>query len=93
MLEIERENIPFAIIQAYAPTESSSQEDIDNFYEDLAKAHDSISTKYVRLSLWETLMHKLGYPKNMSILLQEYMVMGAGALEVRDSYNTHSNTT
>ena len=81
MLEIELENIPFAIIQAYAPTESSSQEDIDNFYEDLAKA------------LWETLMHKLGYTKNMSILLQEYMVMGAGALEVRGTYNTHSNTT
>ncbi|KAL4721519.1 hypothetical protein ACJJTC_018492 [Scirpophaga incertulas] len=41
ILEIIIENINFSIIQSYAPTESSSKEDIDNFYRDLATAHDS----------------------------------------------------
>ncbi|XP_073960575.1 uncharacterized protein [Choristoneura fumiferana] len=45
VLEMELENTRFAIIQAYAPTEKSSQEEIDNFYKDLEKAHDSTSTK------------------------------------------------
>lgn len=44
ILEINLVKLPIAIIQAHAPTEGSSQEDIDTFYEDLAKAHDSIST-------------------------------------------------
>lgn len=47
VLEIKMENLCFAVIQAHAPTENSSQEEIDNFYEDLAKAHDTISTEYV----------------------------------------------
>nr|XP_026488042.1 craniofacial development protein 2-like [Vanessa tameamea] len=47
VLEIEIENLDITIIQAYVPTDSSSQEDIDNFYEDLAKAHDSTSSKYI----------------------------------------------
>lgn len=34
-------------IQAHAPTENSPQEEIDNFYEDLAKAHDSTPTEYI----------------------------------------------
>ncbi|XP_057329814.1 uncharacterized protein LOC130670428 [Microplitis mediator] len=41
------ENLCFAVIQAHSPTENSSQEEIDSFYEDLAKAHDSTSTGYV----------------------------------------------
>ncbi|KAI8433295.1 hypothetical protein MSG28_015348 [Choristoneura fumiferana] len=45
ILEILLEKIPFAIIQAYAPTESSTQEEIDSFYGDLEKAHRLISTK------------------------------------------------
>lgn len=47
ILEIVLEKIRLAIIQAYAPTENSSQEDIDNFYDDLEKAHDSTCTKYI----------------------------------------------
>ncbi|XP_057335067.1 uncharacterized protein LOC130673870 [Microplitis mediator] len=41
------ENLCFVVIQAHAPTENSSQEEIDSFYEDLAKAHHSTSTEYV----------------------------------------------
>ncbi|XP_026499843.1 craniofacial development protein 2-like [Vanessa tameamea] len=44
LLEITLEKHLFAIIQAHAPTEGSSQEDIDIFYDDLAKAHAPIST-------------------------------------------------
>ncbi|KAI8436519.1 hypothetical protein MSG28_010059, partial [Choristoneura fumiferana] len=32
---------------AYAPTESSTQEEIDKFYNDLEKAHNMISTQYI----------------------------------------------
>lgn len=47
ILEIKVENLYFAIIQVHAPTENSSQEEIDNFYENFAKAHDFTSSEYV----------------------------------------------
>ena len=47
ILEINLGNLHFAIIQAYAPTECSTQEDLDIFYKDLEKAHDLISTHYI----------------------------------------------
>ncbi|KAI8436518.1 hypothetical protein MSG28_010059, partial [Choristoneura fumiferana] len=47
ILEINLGKLHFAIIQAYAPTESSTQEEIDKFYNDLEKAHNMISTQYI----------------------------------------------
>ncbi|CAH2109246.1 unnamed protein product [Euphydryas editha] len=47
ILEIKLENLCFAFIQAYAPTENSSQDELESFYEDLVKAHDSTSTEYI----------------------------------------------
>lgn len=47
ILEIKLEKLHFTLIQAYAPTENSSQAEIDSFYEDLAKAHDSTSTENI----------------------------------------------
>lgn len=67
VLEIVLGNLPFAIIQAYAPTESSSQEDIDNFYEDLAKAHNSVSTKYI-ISMGD-FNAQIGVPKTNECLV------------------------
>ncbi|XP_045500075.1 uncharacterized protein LOC123697576 [Colias croceus] len=34
-------------LPAYAPTENSLQEEIDCFYDDLANAHDTVSTEYI----------------------------------------------
>lgn len=47
VLQIKLENSIFAIIQSYAPTECSSQEDIDIYYEDLENAHEIVSTKNI----------------------------------------------
>ncbi|KAI8423983.1 hypothetical protein MSG28_002642 [Choristoneura fumiferana] len=47
ILELNLGKLHFAIIQAYAPTESSTQEEIDKFYNDLEKAHNMISTQYI----------------------------------------------
>ncbi|PZC84828.1 hypothetical protein B5X24_HaOG203818 [Helicoverpa armigera] len=68
-LEIVLENVLLAIIQAYAPTESSSQDDIDKFYDDLAKAHDTISTNFV-ISMGDY-NAQIGIPKD-----HEHAVMG-----------------
>lgn len=67
LLEIELENHRFTIIQAYAPTENSSQEEIDSFYEDLAKAHDSTSTKFI-ISMGD-FNAQIGIPKEYERLI------------------------
>lgn len=47
VLEIELGNQSFAIIQSYAPIERSTQEDIDIYYRDLAKAHEMLPKNYI----------------------------------------------
>lgn len=47
ILEIIFENKPYAIIEAYSPTEYSTQEELEDFYKDLMTAHQMIFTKYI----------------------------------------------
>lgn len=81
ILEIKLGNQDFAIIQAYAPTENSSQEEIDRFYEDLAKAHDSISTEYI-VSMGD-FNAQIGTPKNY-----EYSTTGEHGYGTRSARGT-----
>ena len=47
MIKLNTKPAPLNIIQVYAPTSQSSEEDIENFYNDLQSVKDSISSKEI----------------------------------------------
>ncbi|GBP40559.1 hypothetical protein EVAR_7558_1 [Eumeta japonica] len=79
----------FTKMWAYAPIENSLQEEIDNFYEDLTKAHDSTSTKYIiSMADFNAL---IGIPKTYECSVAGEYGYGEGVFEEGDSFNTHKN--
>ncbi|KAI8428464.1 hypothetical protein MSG28_007275 [Choristoneura fumiferana] len=68
ILKLKFGNMPLTIIQTYAPTENSSEEEIVKFYNDLKTAHELSDKKFLVVGDFNA---KIGYPKP-----EENMIMG-----------------
>ena len=71
-----------SIIQTYAPTADKSEEEHEQFYNDLEMAKSQCKSQDIVLSLWETLMLKLAM-KDMRIQLD----LMALATEMKEEKN------
>ncbi|KAL4707742.1 hypothetical protein ACJJTC_014923 [Scirpophaga incertulas] len=86
-VEIEFDNFIFTIIQAYVPTESSTQEDIEKIYDDLAKAHETTSTKYI--ICMGDFNAQIGTRKAHELSVTGRTALGRELVVERDLFNTH----
>ena len=64
LLKLKFEDFAISIIQVYAPTESSNEDDINKFYTDIRKAHDIADDKLLVIGDWNA---KIGNLKKMKI--------------------------
>lgn len=77
LLKMSFKNVPLSIIQVYAPTESSSEEEIEKFYMDIQKAQEQADKTLLVIGDFNA---KIGYPKH-----EEHMIMGRHGYGQRNS--------
>ncbi|CAK1582177.1 unnamed protein product [Parnassius mnemosyne] len=69
LLQLKTEKFNISIIQAYAPTEASQEEDIATFYSDMLKAHSLTDNIIIVMGDFNA---KIGWPKK-----EEWLCMGS----------------
>ncbi|XP_028168072.1 uncharacterized protein LOC114358336 [Ostrinia furnacalis] len=72
VLKLRFGNHTLSIIQAYAPTEKASEEDLEKFYGDMRKAHESEEKTVIVMGDFNA---KIGQPKKLENLVMDHRLL------------------
>jgi exonuclease III len=81
LLQLKFDDTKISVIQAYAPTESSSDDELELFYRDLRKAHTLADDTVLVIGDFNA---KIGLPTQEEHLVMGNMAMGNGTYEAND---------